>query len=45
MIGATIAKLTLNGYTSVYVNVDRYGWWYLPVSFVLAYLFQNFWFY
>jgi sterol desaturase/sphingolipid hydroxylase (fatty acid hydroxylase superfamily) len=45
MIGATIFKLSLNGHTGIYVNVDRYGWWYLPVSFGLAYLFQDFWFY
>jgi len=45
MIGAAIFKLSLNGHTGIYLRIERYGWWYLPVSFVLAFLFQDFWFY
>ena len=43
--GAIIFVLWQKGFTKVYTNAHRYGWWYLPISLLIFMLFHETYYY
>ncbi|MCB1171988.1 MAG: sterol desaturase family protein [Leptospiraceae bacterium] len=45
LVGMLSMYLYTLGYSGLYFQIDAYGWWYLPVSFVLLVIWHETWFY
>lgn len=43
--GALMVVMWQKGYTRIYEEIDAYGWWYLPVSFLIAALIHETYYY
>ncbi len=45
LVGLLIYQLRVWGYSRIYLDLDAYGWWYLPFSFILLAVIHDTYFY